>query len=498
MGETGPSAEEVGGISQKGSQELINQLTQTYHDKEARDVVSGVGYDNDKVRVKLQELVEGNPEEYKFFLWSLRLSIKENEKEVGDAFNGFLESHPETEDSKIRRTELEQRVVRSTEMTTEQEQNIRELFPSGNYLVHGTSVEGALSVAGDTDVALKSVSEIRKGDEKFKGKGGFLGISFSYNGVRALPGTWRHMSLLVTSPEKAVGDDKKLVVPYYAADRELQLVGNSYDRDLAVYVESTLDFYGLKNLISGGGVISDFVELENPYEHKKGETPIERDLQRLKSGELKPEDIEKKYKVVDGRLTVVPDVMEQDISPGLVYSDYLLKHTPEGRELGKSIEQMTPQGLIDLYNKTIYKGREMIADVERAAGVLSDSMATSVDIEDTVMFIPEGDVNKWLDVFSRVKKAPKTFITFSSQEGPRVPNWKLPEGDWQKAEQTVISALQIAGVPEPSIPFSQVIEKEISEKDIIGVSIKHFKWDAIKDAQELVFEGGRLGLRNPT
>lgn len=496
MSETGPSTEEIGGVKQKDSRELIGQLTQPHHTKEADEVVEQAGYDNDKVKQRLQELTDNDPEEYKYFVYSLRRNIRENEKQVGEALDGFFSANPESEETRVKRKGLETRVIRNNEASPELAQELRELFPSGNYLVHGTSVEGALSVAGDGGGAIKSVAEIRKNDEKFKGKGGFLGVSFSYDGVRALPGTWRHMTMFSTSPEKALGDNKKLVVPYYAADRELQLVGTSYDRNLAVYVESTLDFYGLKNLIGGGGVISDFAEMESPYEYKKGETPIESDLNKLANGELKAEDVSSKYQVTDGKLSVVPDITEQDVSLGLMYSDYLLKHTPEGRELGKSIENATPQELLDLYNKTIYRGREIIADVERASEVLNDSMATSVDIEDTVMFVPEGDVDKWLNVFSRTEKAPKAFVAFSPQEGPRVPNWKLPEGDWEKAEQTIEKTLNMAGVQEPSIPFPQVTGKEITDNEIIGERIRHLKWDAIKDSQELVMENGQLKLQN--
>ena len=311
MSETGSSAEEIGGIKPKDSRELIGQLSQTYHSKEADKVVKQVGYDNDMVKQRLQELTDNNPDEYRFFVKSLRRNIRENEGQVSEALKGFFSDNPETAESRERREELEARVVRRGEISPELAQVIRGLFPSGNYLVHGTSVEGALSVAGDNDGAIKSVAEIRKNDEKFKGKGGYLGVSFSYDGVRALPGTWRHMAMFVTSPESALDADKKLVVPYYAADRELQLVGKSYDRRLATYVESTLDFYGLKNLLGGGGVISDFAELENPYEHKAGESPIERDLKKLKSGELKFEDVSDKYQVTEGRLTVVPDITEQ-------------------------------------------------------------------------------------------------------------------------------------------------------------------------------------------
>ena len=56
--------------------------------------------------------------------------------------------------------------------------------------------------------------------------------------------------------------------------------------------------------------------------------------------------------------------------------------------------------------------------------------------------------------------------------------------------------LNMAGVQEPSIPFPQVTGKEITDNEIIGERIRHLKWDAIKDSQELVMENGQLKLQN--
>ena len=159
MSETGSSAEEIGGIKPKDSRELIGQLSQTYHSKEADKVVKQVGYDNDMVKQRLQELTDNNPDEYRFFVKSLRRNIRENEGQVSEALKGFFSDNPETAESRERREELEARVVRRGEISPELAQVIRGLFPSGNYLVHGTSVEGALSVAGDNDGAIKSVPD---------------------------------------------------------------------------------------------------------------------------------------------------------------------------------------------------------------------------------------------------------------------------------------------------------------------------------------------------
>ena len=153
--------------------------------------------------------------------------------------------------------------------------------------------------------------------------------------------------------------------------------------------------------------------------------------------------------------------------------------------------------MIDLYKKTIYRGREIIAEVERSAGLLSDSMATSLNIEDTVMFIPEGDVDKWLDVFSRTKRAPKAFITFSPQQGPKYQIGLFRRETIERAEQTIEYSLERAGVQKPNIQFSEITGREISDGDIIGKSIKHLTWKVIEGSNEMFFNTDHLVLQKP-
>src|SRR3990167_10672193 len=132
MSETGSSAEEIGGIKPKDSRELVGQLSQTYHSKEADEVVGQAGYDNEKVKQRLQEFNDNNTDGYKFFVDSLRRSLRENEEQVSKAFNGFLSANPENAETQAKRGELEARVVRKGEVSPETAQEIKELFPSGN------------------------------------------------------------------------------------------------------------------------------------------------------------------------------------------------------------------------------------------------------------------------------------------------------------------------------------------------------------------------------
>ncbi len=484
-------------IWKKDAIDLIGQLKFSGHVSDAKGVVKAVGYDDGRVRKELEKLTSSAPQRYFPFVESLKAAIGENDNEVKENFDQFLTSHPEMNETRARRLELEKRVIKDGTPTQEQSREVKNLFVSGNFLEHSSSVRGAIAIAGDPDVAIKSPEEIRKVSPEFKGQGGVWGISFGFNGVDAMPGTWRHMVIFVTSPEAAMVDGKKSIVPYRANPKELQMVGAGYDRDLAIYAEATFDFLEIRNSLDRDGVKDDFSELEKPIVYEKGKSPIELDLTRLKEGALTPDEVASRYQVVEGQLVVNPDVNEQELSLGLVFADFLLKHTPEGRSLGKDLVETTPQELLEVYRKTTYKIKEIEDQVAKASETLKSSMAVSLGVEKTVMFVPEEDVDKWLDVFARVDKAPAAFVTFTPPDVPKVPNWTFPEGHKAKAESSITSLLKNSGVPAPSISYASVLGKDMDRKDIIheNMGTGYLKWGVVAGAKELVLSAGKLKLQ---
>ena len=142
------------------------------------------------------------------------------------------------------------------------------------------------------------------------------------------------------------------------------------------------------------------------------------------------------------------------------------------------MEQTKPQELLDLYKKTYYKVQEMEAEIARISETLEESMSVSLGIEKTIMFVPDTDIDKWLEVFSRVKGAPLAFVTFSPKEGPKVPNWEFPEGQKEDAQKVVESALQKAGVSTPSLAYSEIVGKVIDSNDLVkeNVGIGYLRW----------------------
>lgn len=110
----------------------------------------------------------------------------------------------------------------------EQEQILRENFPSGNFLLHTAGVKEVILIIESGHI-LSSLEVARKMKVPW-GQGGQEGISFNLNNIRVLTGDARHFVAFIVDPMTILSDKTKLSLPEYAAKHEVQLVPRSYKR----------------------------------------------------------------------------------------------------------------------------------------------------------------------------------------------------------------------------------------------------------------------------
>lgn len=475
-------------IFKKDARELLFQLGQGYYSAEAEAIIKEVGYDEVKVRLRLEQMARDNPEDYRYFLNTLRSNFRKSEVDVEDTFSLFDSSHPQDLSHEQRKQVIQQKIFKiDSESNPETAvKEIHDVFPSGNYLVHGTSVEGALAIISDGSI--KSLAERNKGGKQNKGQGGYAGVSFSYDGIGAIPGTAKHMVAFITSPETVLDGSTKFTVPYLAAANELQLVPLAYKKDDVAQVEAQSEFMGItpESIMGDTGFIADFDNLEESVKSGKGNSSVERDLAKLKAGEIKIEDIQSQYRYENDELIVNPAVNEGEISAGIIYVDFLLKYTEAGRALGKSLLDVTPQDLLNLNSATFEDTRAVIKKISQKSTEIDGYGGVSIPIEQLIMLVPDTDLNNWINSLARVSRLPKAIITYPHLEGPNIPNWKLPEGHREKAEEIISGALAQAKVPNPSLPYDKVLGKPQTEGDLRGKTIKYINWDTVKNSNDIV------------
>jgi hypothetical protein len=469
----------------KDGKELLYQLSESCLRQEAEDIVNEVGYDDEKIKLKFEQFAKDKPRDYDLLLYVLKRDLRSQEKEFKEKINSFCEAFPKNESYESKKEILKNKCFfTDEENSTEAIKEIREAFPGGNYLVHGTSTEGALAIIKDG--VLKSVAEQRKKEKYARSRGGSNGISFSYDGVGAIPGTPRHMVAFLSSPEMCLDEKTKLVVPYLAAENELQLVSRNYDREKNSQISAQCDFFGLSSLM-GQGVISDYIDLEESLKNETKDSPVEKDLDRIKSGELNMESFQNLYTYENNVLNIDPSINEMNISPGLIYADFLLRYTKEGIKLGKNLKNITAKELYALRKNTPGKQDELIFDMlDKDKELDKDETGISIKLEDQVLLVPDRDCEKWLDVLARIDHVPKAIMVYSHINGPRVPNWKLPEGHKEKAQQVIEKVLEKADIQISSVPFEQILGKDKTPEDFTGKTIKYLKWKTVSQTNEMI------------
>lgn len=153
----------------------------------------------------------------------------------------FGDSAELTDEEEAQVEALREKVIDMTEVAPGA---LAEEFPSGNYLYHGSTVpkiekifqtgglkNGVALVEDDSGISALSLNS------------GFEGLSWSMNGIDALPGTRGHMAGFLSAPENLLGDNR-LVVPSRPAPYEVLQVGNKIDPQELYATKNQLETWG--------------------------------------------------------------------------------------------------------------------------------------------------------------------------------------------------------------------------------------------------------------
>lgn len=175
------------------------------------------------IAAEIQEYSKKYPELLKTYAEILKTVREKEEAKIQEKIENALARILPNE--KLKRRLDEKTIPLGKEMDAAKKEIIAENFPDGNFLLHTTSIDNALSIIESG--FLMSGFEIEAIKKRKWRRGGGPGISFNMNDVRVLTGDEKHFIGFLASPETILNEKLHLSVPYSAAVYEVQLLARN-------------------------------------------------------------------------------------------------------------------------------------------------------------------------------------------------------------------------------------------------------------------------------
>lgn len=417
------------------------------------------------------------------YLDAIRDKRKEEERLFKDPINSYISNHElEVEKEKV---ELDKLLERTVDITTLNETELARLsrdFPSGNFVYHGAGTERLVGILNTGVLAnAKALYERENAAAKAEGReagivrrnSGFEGVSWSMNGIDALPGDRYHMAGFVAAPEAILSDTMQLAVPSRPAPNEVLQISAEVDASEFYDAKTQVELY--RNPGMFGETNSVFDNLFSVGIWEKEENRQFRDepmLYQSKRGLLaQPEyqdQLRELYSIDErGKIRLDPDLLQQIDNEIPVAAVWLQAAIDTGRLKGTQFADKELPTIIDELNSENIK--ELLGssrqDWEQYEAVLDEAEKVAGNIEipvENMYFVaPRKDAEAWLKVMARSQHKPAGIFLYDDKK-VRLENFaSLHRGDHTE----LTAELQAAIKPdnEGYIDYAEILGTKFSD-----------------------------------
>lgn len=327
----------------------------------------------------------------------------------------------ELTDEELERVEaLREKVLDMTEM---EPGALAEAFPSGNYLYHGSTVP-KLEKIFQTGGLKNGVALVEDDPEvsAFNMNSGFEGLSWSMNGIDALPGSRGHLAGFLAAPENLL-DDTRLVVPSRPAPYEVLQVGNKINPKELYATKNQLETWGDGGISLGeqNNVDSNLMRM---LMHKEGDMFVGDSLVYDYTGDLSDTELRKYYTLdEDGNLTWDEDIYQKsEVPPALPWMQSLIDRgvfARNGLEELDTVQKVVEHAKADrdFVKRLLVTARETAKPLrESYEKMLDDARAVRVGVDKMYFVTSHQDLDDWLKVMARTGVEPKGILLYDDSQ----------------------------------------------------------------------------------
>lgn len=417
------------------------------------------------------------------YLDAIRDKRKEQERLFKDPIGEYIEGH--TVDTDTEKAEVDKLLERTVDITTLTEAEVAKIsrdFPSGNFVYHGTGTEQLIKIL-DSGALANAKALYEREDEAAKAEGrdagivrrnsGFEGVSWSMNGIDALPGDRYHLAGFVAAPEAVLTDSQQLAVPSRPAPNEVLQISSEVDAHEFYDAKTQLELYrnpgmfGESNSVFDNLVSISFWEKEDSRQFR--DEPM---LYQAKRGLLAQPEYQAKLRELysvgeDGKIRLDPDLLQQVDNEVPVAAVWLQAAIDTGRLNGTQFADKELPAIIDDLNGENIK--ELLGssrqDWDQHEAVLDEAEKLAGNIEvpvESMYFVaPRKDAEAWLKVMARSPHKPAGILLYDDKK-VRLENFaSLHRGDHTE----LTAELQAAIKPdnEDYIDYTEVLGTEFND-----------------------------------
>lgn len=412
-------------------------------------------------------------------------AIREKRREQEDAFRepieAFIQSRElDSTDEKARVQQLLERTVDISTLSETEQTKLNKDFPSGNFLYHGTGTEQLIKILSSGDIANARMLQERENqaadregrDKEFiRESAGYEGVSWSMNGIDALPGDRYHMVGFVAAPETILDEDHQLTTPSRPAPNEVLQVAGNINASEYYAAKTQFELFRGNNLLGEANAVIDSIAT---VRYATADEAATSRLQQAveKDGILAQPDyqtlLRKNYSITDdGQVTLNPDLLKQVGTEIPTAAVWIQAAIDTGRLDGtsfanKSVKEIirdidaadANSELIGIAGKDWAPWRSITEEVEKNIHNIS------VPVEKMWFVAPRKDAERWLKVLARSDHQPKGVLLYDDKQ-VRLENFADEHrGDHDKLTEQ----LQTAITPNKGyIPYDEVLGTKFRE-----------------------------------
>ena len=417
------------------------------------------------------------------YLDTIRYERKEQERIFKDPINEYISSHEV--DAETEKAEIDKLLERTVDITTLTEVEIAMLshdFPSGNFVYHGTGTEQLVKIL-DTGVLANAKALYEREDATAKAEGreagivrrnsGFEGVSWSMNGIDALPGDRYHMAGFVAAPETILSDTMQLAVPSRPAPNEVLQISTEVDASEFYDAKTQFELYRSTGVLGEtNSVFDNFLSVSMWGKEENRQLSDEPMLYKAKRGLLaQPEyqdQLRKLYSVDEGgKIRLDPDLLQQIDNEIPVAAVWLQAAIDTGRlkgtqfadkELPTVIDELDDENIKMLIGNSRQDWGQYEAVLDKAEKVAGN---VEVPVENMYFVAPRKDAEAWLKVMARGQHKPAGILLYDDKK-VRLENFaSLHRGDHRELTAELQAAIRPSN--ENYINYSEVLGTKFSD-----------------------------------